>query len=101
MGEYKRHTAEFRQEALALAESLGNVSTAAEELGIGKNTLFRWKRQSENTPHGSKFSPEKTVRPAPAQSTSAEVRRLEKELRELREDYEILKKAVAIFSRNP
>ena len=101
MGENKRHTAEFKQEALSLVESLGNVSTAARELGIGKNTLFRWKRQYENTPHGSTFSPEKTTHPVPVQSTSAEVRRLEKELRELREDYEILKKAVAIFSRNP
>ena len=100
MGEYKRHTEEFKQEAVALATSMGNVSSAAKELGIGHNTLFRWKRQSASTSHNPEIPPGKNTRPI-AQSTSAEVRRLEKELREMREDYEILKKAVAIFSRNP
>jgi transposase len=88
---------EFRQRALRmLEESLADHETeyaairhVASRLGIGPESLRRWRRQSD-IDSGS--------RPGLTSAESAEIRRLKKENAELRRANEILKAASAFFA---
>lgn len=87
---------EFKAEAVHLVTEGGRrVSEAARGLGIHANLLHRWKRQYEADPEGS-FPGKGRLRPE-----DEELRRLQKENADLKEERDILKKALAIFSRHP
>jgi transposase len=87
----RRYSDEFRREAVKLYLSVREFRTlrdVADELGIHRNNLARWLR--ELGPEGK-----------PAQMTNAEraeLNRLRKENRILKEEVEILKKADAFFA---
>lgn len=84
---------EFKQEAIQLWQSSGKSATAVEkELGITPGLLSRWKRKQDK--NGVYAFPGKG-RLLPEQE---KMRHLEKENRILRQERDILKKAVAIFS---
>ncbi len=85
---------EFKREAVRLVvEGRRRVSDVARDLGIEPNMLHRWKRKSEE--NGERAFPGKGKLSAEEDA----VRRLEKELEETREERDILKKALAVFSR--
>ena len=87
---------EFKREAVQLAtrgdKSLTHV---ARNLGISTNVLSRWKRQLTGDPAFA-FPGKGHLKPA-----DEELRRLKKELRDVTEERDILKKALAIFSKTP
>ena len=86
---------EFKREAIQLWQSSNkSAATIENELGITPGLLSRWKRKQEKK--GPQAFPGKG-RLSPEQET---MRRLEKENAILRQERDILKKAVAIFS-NP
>lgn len=97
MGTSKRvYTREFKQEAVELAKtSEKTISQIETDLGIPHGLLNKWKCQlaQEGTEafrgHGQLSSRE------------AELRQLRQENEVLRQERETLKKALAIFSRNP
>jgi len=64
-------------------------------LGIGQGILSRWKREFRES--GDSAFPGKGYLP-PAED---KLRRLERECERLRRERDILKKAVAIFSKDP
>ncbi len=84
---------EFKREAVRLATERGNVSQVARDLGINDNLLFRWKQRLENTPQKQK--------PFPGQGNARdeEMAKLHRENLRLKEENEILKKAVGIFTK--
>lgn len=83
----------FKGEAVRLVVEEGRgVAGVARELGIGVNLLHRWKRQLTDT--GSHAFPGKGHQPA----ETAELQRLRRENADLREERDILKKAIAVFS---
>ena len=89
----KTYTQEFKLEAIRLWQTSGmSAREVAEDLGFSRGMLYRWKRQLDDkgedafTGHG---------RMAPAEE---EVRRLRRELMIVKQERDILKKAVAIFS---
>ena len=86
---------EFKREAVRLAVERGNVSQVARDLGIGDNLLFRWKKRLETTPEKE--------RPFPGQGNARdeEMTKLQRELARVKEENEILKKAVGIFTSRP
>lgn len=86
---------EFKQEAIQLWQSSGKSASAIEnELGITPGLLSRWKRkQDKNGQHA--FPGKGCLMPE-----QERMRQLEKENVILRQERDILKKAVAIFS-NP
>ena len=95
MSKQQNHqTEEFRREAVRLLESSGkSVSVLARELGISEKSLYRWRKK-----YGSQ-SRLKTTSPAPESAElAAEVKRLQRENEVLRQEREILKKALSIFS---
>jgi len=86
---------EFKREAIQLWQSSGKSASAIEnELGITPGLLSRWKRnQDKNGPNA--FPGQGRLLPE-----EERMRQLEKENAILRQERDILKKAVAIFS-NP
>jgi len=92
----RRYDADFKREAIHLQQSSGKSCTQIEkELGVGHGILKRWIREYAADPHYS-FRGNGRMRP-----DEAAFRRLQKELEHVRKERDILKKAVAIFSKEP
>lgn len=90
----KVYTQQFKEEALQLLETSGRSANQLEkELGIGKGCLARWKQ--ELAAKGEQAFPGHGRLPADQQR----LRQLERENEILRQERDILKKAIAIFSR--
>lgn len=91
----KRYDRQFKIDAVSLVVNGGrSVTEAARDLGIDRNTLYHWKR--EFTEGGTDAFPGKG-RLSPQEE---EIRGLRRELEEVKEDREILKKALAFFSKH-
>lgn len=93
MTERKSFTAEFKREAVRLAKERGSIRAVARDLGVSANSLQTWKKQLELTPENA-F-------PGNGNPRDKETAQLQRELRLLKEENEILKKAVGIFSIRP
>ena len=85
----RKYTAEFKKEAVQLAENIG-VSQACRRLEICENNLHRWKKEKKDLPV------EKSQNVLKLQ---LEIRRLKKELSEEKAIVEMLKKTTAFFSK--
>jgi len=92
---YRYYPPEFKREALEML-AFGEYSMAQLErqLGITSGLLRNWKRSAERK--GEYPSP--NVEPTTPATAEARVRQLERENARLRQEREILKKAMAIFS---
>jgi transposase len=91
----RSYSEEFKLEALRLLETSGKPASVLErELGIGDGCLLQWKRKL--AAEGKKAFPG-PGRPGPDQQD--EVARLRRELEIASQERDILKKAIAIFSR--
>lgn len=97
MGKSRRSfTKEFKLEAVRLITDGGrSISQVARELGVRDTILGRWKKELEES-QGDAF-PGKGNLPAEAE----ELRRLRRENERLQMEHAILKKAIAIFSKEP
>jgi transposase len=90
----KQYSRQFKVDAVKLLTEQGyKVSEAARNLGIHHSSLRRWKKQFETNgdqafPGKGNLSPEKE-----------ELYRLRKEVKRLRMEREILKKAAAFFAK--
>lgn len=92
----RSYTREFKLEAVRLAhESEKSVSQIARELGIHPTILGRWIKQFEVDPEQA-FPGKGHLK-----DHDEEVRRLRRELERVTQERDILKKAVAIFSKEP
>jgi transposase len=89
----KSYSDEFKREAVRLCEERGNISGVARDLGIDHSILRKWKRQLSSG----------TDRPFPGKGNAKDIDlvRLERENARLKEENEILKKAVGIFTNRP
>jgi transposase len=92
-GNRRRYDRAFKVEAVRLVtEERRKVTEVARELGINPNQLHRWKRMLAD--EGQLAFPGKG-RLTPEQE---ELRRLRRQLADVTEERDILKKAMAIFS---
>ncbi len=90
----KQYSREFKQEALRLLETSGKSAAQLErELGISDGCLLQWRRRAAEL--GEQAFPGHG-RMAPDQER---LHQLERENAILRQERDILKKAVSIFSR--
>lgn len=82
---------EFKAEAVRLVESSErSLAALAKDLGVADQTLRNWVRQAEI---------DDGLRDALAPSEREELRQLRREVRTLRQEREILKKAAAFFAK--
>ncbi len=89
----KSYTTEFKESAVKLAvDSKQSIPTTAKELEINANTLYTWiSKYYRPKPAGN-----------PGQGTEHlydELKRLRKEITQLKEERTILKKAAAFFAK--
>lgn len=90
MNQKRRFTPEFKKEAVALVtEQDYTVARAAASLGISAKTLHTWVTLARE-PHNGVLSDDER----------AELKLLRKEIKELRLEKEILKKASAFFAKH-
>ena len=88
--QYKQYPKAFKEEAVTLVNEQGySVPEAAKSLGINPNLLYRWKDQVDELAAGT----------ALAEDERAELKRLRKEIKELRMEKAILNKASAFFAQ--
>lgn len=91
--ERRKYPEEFKREAVRLMETSGKpIAELARDLGINDNNLYRWRglygSQSQVHTNGS------------VAEMTAELKRLQRENEVLRQERDILKKAMSIVSRS-
>ena len=85
----KDYSAEFKAEAVRLVNSgERKQSEVCRNLGVGSSTLSKWCREFSEGPVSE------------TKEESAKIKQLEAEVRRLRLEQDILKKAAAYFARN-
>jgi|1185.fasta_scaffold50824_2 transposase len=99
----RKYDGSFKQEVLSMVSNGRPVSEVAQSLGIGENLIYRWKSSSQQKlslvapPPASRDGDSPTI-PAGG-SPEDTLLTLHKRIRELEQERDILKKALAIFSR--
>lgn len=87
----KRYTEEFKREALQLWQASEKSAAEIEhDLGITNGMLYHWKKELKQKAQAAADG---------SAAETAELRRLKKELELVKQERDILKKAVGIFSR--
>lgn len=93
----RRYTREFKIEAVRLSETENKtIAGVAFDLGLHPNTLYRWRNElgvdgDEAFPGQGKMK-----------ASDEEVRQLQREIVRLRQERDILKKAITFFAKeNP
>ena len=87
---------EFKLMAVELCQSGKSTKEVADDLGVRRELVARWKRESSKYKEGS-FSGHGKVNMTDEQKENT---RLQKALKEAQIECEILKKAVGIFSKS-
>lgn len=93
-GNGNRYDESFKKETVRyILENHKAVAQVAREVGVNENTLHGWVR---------KYSQQPEIKAVQTfASPDAELRALQKELRDLKEENEILKKAMHYFAKSP
>jgi transposase len=84
------HTAEFKAEALKLAEKVG-VASAARQLSLHESQIYSWRKATEKAAHTSQRE----------KALAAEVAKLKRQLAEQEEELAIIKKAATYLAEWP
>ena len=89
----RKYDTSFKEEVLRMVSAGRPAIEVAQSLGIGENLIYKWKSRSSQQPAavGKENSP---LVPVPEEQQI-----LLRRIRELEGERDILKKAVAIFSR--
>ncbi len=86
----RRFSPDFKKDAVALVTEQGySIAKAAQAVDVGENNLRRWKKELEQEASGGRLTADER----------AELARLRREVKELRMEKEILKKASAFFAK--
>ena len=95
MRKYKQYTEAYKREVLEMAAS-GDVSIAqlGRDLGIRPELIYKWRsRYRVEEGNGE-------LKPSHEREAEAEIRRLRRELEIAKQERDILKKAIQVFSRD-
>jgi transposase len=79
----RKYDDEFKRQALAMVRNGQSVRSVAEALGISENLIHQWKRAAR----------------ANQSAAELEVEQLRRQLKQVEMERDILKKALAVFSR--
>ena len=89
---HRKYDADFKKEVLKMIESGRTVPDISQSLGIGSNLIYTWVKRSRS-------SSTQTSSSTTALSLDEEKVAMNKRIRELEMERDILKKALGIFSR--
>ena len=85
----RSYDAAFKSNVLEMHKNGRSVPSLAASFGVNENLVYRWKKESKETGLASKTS------------ETIEIKELRKQLKEVEQERDILKKALGIFSRHP
>ena len=85
---YKKYDEEYKRNIVKLVENGKSVSDIMREYGLTRSTIYTWKNK-----YGTIVKDDGTI------TCNDDIEKLKKENRNLREENEILKKAMAIFTK--
>lgn len=89
---YKKYSDEFKRDVLAMvAEGSRSVAQLERDLDITPGLIYKWQQRYRVT--------DDTLQPSAERAEQAEVRRLRRELEIVKQERDILKKAIQVFSR--
>ena len=91
----RRYDREFKLEALRLVAGGKRATEVARDLDVHVNLIYYWQKQLSDDPEHA-FPGHGKLKPPDEQ-----LRRLQRELADVKEERDILKKALAIFSKRP
>ena len=92
----RKYDRQFKIEAVRLVTEDGRrAAEVARDLGIHVNLIYLWKKQLSEDPQ------EAFPGLGNLKASAAELRKLERELADVKDERDILKKALAIFSKRP
>ncbi len=95
----RKYDKDFKMNAVLLSsESDRSVPEVASNLGVSENLLYRWRREYYNSDGKNIFTGNGIEALTEEQRR---IRELEKKLKDTEMERDILKKAMAIFSRTP
>ena len=94
----RKYDSDFKRNAVQLSEEPGRtIAEVAENLGIARDLLYRWRREHQAR-EGLAFPGHGREALSPQEQR---IRELERKLKDTEMERDILKKAMAIFSRAP
>jgi transposase len=85
----------FKRKTVELSQERSNISELARELGIRVTLLYKWRKEQEEFGEGS-FPGKGNLKLSPEQE---KIHQLEKKLKDIEFEHDILKKAIGIFSK--
>ncbi len=89
----KKYTPEFKREVLAMvAEGERSVADIERDLGITTGLIYKWQERYQVR--------DKELEASPERIEAARIRQLERELAIVKQERDILKKAIQIFSKD-
>ena len=90
----KRYTEEFKRDVLEMAaQDDVSVTQLSRDLGIDPSLIYKWReRYRVDETNGE-------LKPSSQREAEAEIRRLKRELAIAREERDILKKAIQVFTQ--
>lgn len=93
----KKYTKEFKLEAIRMYENSERPAIEIEtELGITPGLLSRWKQKLDKLPKKEEAFPGN----GKLMDTDARIRQMEREIFQLKQDKDILKKVLEMFSKD-
>jgi transposase len=87
----RKYDADFKAEVLKMVASGQAVAYVSQVLGVRENIIYRWKQKTKGK--------ESALLEVDSASLSVENQQLKERVRQLEMERDILKKALAIFSR--
>ena len=95
-----KHTREFRDSAIQLVlNSNEEIKVIAEDLGVNPKTLYNWVYNYKRENNLQTYHRSNSHKSTSKESIDEENRRLRKEVRLLKQERDILKKATAYFAK--
>jgi transposase len=92
MGRYKQYSEEFKRDVLAMvAEGDRSIAQIEGDLDLTAGLVYKWRRRYQVKGEH--------LQPSEERSEQAELRRLKRELAVVKQERDILKKAIQVFSR--
>lgn len=84
----RSYDAEFKSNVLEMHNNGRSVPSLASSFGLNENLIYRWKKESKKSESAGKLG------------EIMEIKVLRKQLKEVEQERDILKKALGIFSRH-
>jgi transposase-like protein len=94
MRTWRRHTVEFKRQAVERMKSGANIEALARELDVQPKLLHTWKKQMERPPESQRANPQQSAAERRVRQFQAEIEKLQRAIAQRNLETEFLKDAL-------